>query len=335
MSTPTLLEMTQRILSKLDGDEINSISDTIEALQVAYVIRDCYEDIVDEHDLPSTGLLVNLEGQADTARPTHMHIPDGVSLIKWVKYDNRADVADPIAYADMKYLDPFDFVTLVNARDSTGDNTLVVMENADTPLVIRTDTGPTFWTSFDDEYIVFDAYNSDVDTTLQTSKNICQGYERPEFVIDDDTIPDLPENLIGYLMAKSIATCFADFKQEPNQKAEQRERRLRIRSQRNKWREDRMDHDDVDFGRKQRTNLMALARPENPNQTATGRIVGFAPIDNTSFYRIVYADGKGGRVPSYCEGMFTSEQQAQVAIKRFVEDTFHVAEENYKGKKSA
>ena len=34
----TLLDMTQRILSSMDADTVNSFSDTIESEQVAYLI---------------------------------------------------------------------------------------------------------------------------------------------------------------------------------------------------------------------------------------------------------------------------------------------------------
>ena len=37
----TLLEMTQDILSAIDADEVNSIDDTVEATQVATIIKNC------------------------------------------------------------------------------------------------------------------------------------------------------------------------------------------------------------------------------------------------------------------------------------------------------
>ncbi len=250
MAKPSLLQMTQRILSRIDGDEVNSIADTVEATQIANLIKDIHDDIVDEYDLPHNGDLINLEGLANTSKPTHMRIPEGASLIKWIKYDNRTNVSDPRAYATIQYLSPEDFVNLVNARDSTASENQVVLYNANTPLIIRNNAGPTYWTSFDDEYIVFDSFNSAVDTTLQTSKVMSHGYERPELDLEDDAVPDLPENLFSLLRATALSTAFSEYKQEINPKAEQRERRFRIRAQRNKWREARMDHDDVNFGRK-------------------------------------------------------------------------------------
>ena len=52
----TLLEMTQDILSNMSSDEVNSISDTPESLQVATIIKQKYYDIVSRGDLPEHNL---------------------------------------------------------------------------------------------------------------------------------------------------------------------------------------------------------------------------------------------------------------------------------------
>lgn len=250
MAKKTLLELTQDILSNMDSDEVNSISDTIESLQVASVIRQTYYDIVDEQGLPSTGSVVNLTGLGDTDTPTHMMLPESVSDIEWIKYDNRLESSDPYSYATIIFKCPEEFLNICNSRDRTDtDNYQTVMYNANTPIVVAKNSGPSFWTSFDDEYIVFDAYNSDIDATLQTSKCVCFGHIRPELDLDDDAIPDLPENLFSYLQAKAESTCKAN-NQKLDQKAEQRENRLRIRSMRNQWRSNNPQIKTDNYGRK-------------------------------------------------------------------------------------
>ena len=52
MAQRTLLRLVQDILSSLDSDEVNSISDTPESLQVANIVRTTYEDLVSLLDLP-------------------------------------------------------------------------------------------------------------------------------------------------------------------------------------------------------------------------------------------------------------------------------------------
>ena len=43
MAKMTLLAMVQDILNDMDGDEVNSISDTVEAEQVAQIIKTTYD----------------------------------------------------------------------------------------------------------------------------------------------------------------------------------------------------------------------------------------------------------------------------------------------------
>ena len=47
MAKLTLLQMTQDIMSDMDSDDINSINDSVEALQVAQIIKTTYYNIID------------------------------------------------------------------------------------------------------------------------------------------------------------------------------------------------------------------------------------------------------------------------------------------------
>ena len=47
----TLLDMTQDILSDIDSDEVNSISDTPDSLQVAGIIKSSFYDMIDIKEL--------------------------------------------------------------------------------------------------------------------------------------------------------------------------------------------------------------------------------------------------------------------------------------------
>lgn len=251
MAKRTLLDLTQGILSEMDGDSVNSISDTIEATSVAEVIREVYFELVDEMDLKHTKTVMALTGLGDTSKPNIMKIPDEVSLVDWIKYDTRVEVAGNKSYADIDYLTPADFIRSVNGRPSTDTtNYQVVMWDSNVPLVISKTSAPRWWTSFDDEYIVFDGYDSDVDSTLQSSKSIVSAFVRPTFSLTDGFIPDLPENLFTLLYTTSLGRVFANQKQTINPKVERAENRMRVRSQRNKWREGRILNDSPNYGRK-------------------------------------------------------------------------------------
>lgn len=86
MSTFTVLDMTQEILSALSSDEVNSISDTTESLQVATILKRKYYDIISRGDLPEHNQVFQLTPSITAAQPTLMTVPDGIGRIEWIKY---------------------------------------------------------------------------------------------------------------------------------------------------------------------------------------------------------------------------------------------------------
>jgi hypothetical protein len=231
----TLLEMTQDILSTLDSDTVNSISDTYEATQVSKIIRNVYLDIVTEYRLPSTHKLSYLESVSDVSKPTHLKIPSGAKKVIWWKYDTRADTADQKQYSEVVYLSPEEFVELCNSRNSldTTENKVITLES-NVSLVLCKTSRPTYYTSFDDEYIICDSYDSTVDTTLQQSKTQAFLDYGPTFSMTDNFTPILPENLQQLFFRTAENMCYQLFKQAVNPKLERKEHDLRIRAQRNK-----------------------------------------------------------------------------------------------------
>jgi hypothetical protein len=246
----TLLSIVQDILAEMDGDNVNSISDTIEATSVATIVRSVFKDMVEEHEIPGRCDLISLTGLGDTDKPTHMMIPDNVQRISWIKYDRRLESGADKAYGDVYFKEPYEFVGLCNSRPSTDTtNYQVVAYSANTPIIIGKLAHPTWWTTFDDKYLVFDSFNSDVDATLQASKVMTQAYIRPVLTLSDTAIPEIPENLMRNLYHQSLSRCLIDLKTVVNPKAERNENRFRVRSQRNKWRSRKHKEDTHNWGR--------------------------------------------------------------------------------------
>lgn len=84
----TLLEMTQNVLSRMSSDEVNSIGDTTESMQIATIIQNKYFDIINRVSLPEHSQLVQLDPSMDATQPVLMYVPTGVADIKWIKYFN-------------------------------------------------------------------------------------------------------------------------------------------------------------------------------------------------------------------------------------------------------
>lgn len=234
MPKQTLLDMTNNILSAMDSDEVNSITDTVESEQVAEVLKETYFAMVDELNLPNTEELFHLES-AVSATPTKMKIPDDVHDVYWIKYDTDTTGGTEANYSDIQYLSPKDFVDQVLTRNETASNITKITDSVD--LLIITDAMPTYWTSFDNEYITFDSYNSAVESNLQEQKSTCHGVKEPTWTTSDTFIPDLPTNIFSLFLTEAKSTCFFNIKQVTNGKEEQKARRHRIALRKNKWRQ--------------------------------------------------------------------------------------------------
>jgi hypothetical protein len=255
VAKPTLLDLTQRILSAMDSDSVNSISDTVEAEQVADVIRETYLDIVDEYGLKAVHTIFNLDASGTTARPTHMSIPEGYHAIEWVKYDKRESSSSTLrAYTDITYAEPGDFIQHINSRNSDDTEVDVIADPSGVELLIRNDTHPSYWTMFDGTTLVFDSYDSSIDSTLQSSKTQVYGQETGNLTIDDTTVIDLPQEYFNLLRNQARETCFELFKDGAPTKVQRMAERARIRVGRIKTpvAVGQEVNDRVNFGRKSR-----------------------------------------------------------------------------------
>lgn len=233
----TLLDMVQTILSSMDSDEVNSITDTTEALQVAYTIRSVYYRIAASADLPEQSGLFNLTASG-ASTPVVMYRPSNVNSIEWVKY-NWADLtATEPQFKEVKFMPLSNFLAVMfslNTDETDVDSFDLTVNGADTFKVIyRNNAFPTYYTVLDDNTVLFDSFNSEVESSLQSSKTICQGLFSQIFYLTDNFTPNLDEQQFDLLLNESKSWCFAEMKQSVNQKAEQAARRGWIGLQRTK-----------------------------------------------------------------------------------------------------
>lgn len=232
----TLLEMTQNILSDMDSDEVNSISDSTEALQVAEVIKTTYYNIIDGRDFPWLKELFQMSASGTTARPTHMTLPENVIDLEWIKYNCIKSGETRNKFKTIKYKTPEEFLDLVNDRVSDNDNVAVISDSTGVELNILTDVAPTYFTSFDDETLVFDSYDSTIESTLVASKTQCYGKRSVVFTMTDSFIPDMPVQMFSYLLSEAKSVAFITLKQMPNSKAEQASVSQKRRLSQEAWR---------------------------------------------------------------------------------------------------
>lgn len=232
MSKMTLLEMVQNILSALDSDEVTSINDTIEALQVATVIKETYLEQFNNIEIPEFRGLIKLDAVSDLSKPNYLKFPTNVDKVDWIKYRNDSNGG---RFELVEYYTPEEFFSKISDNISTSDNVTSSEDPAGITYFIKDNQQPCFYTITDDNYLVFDSYDSALDSTLQSSKTFCYGTKQQSFVLEDAFIPVLDSSLFPLLLAEAKAVCFINFKQISSAKEEQRARRQRARMQNDQY----------------------------------------------------------------------------------------------------
>lgn len=232
----TLLQIVQSILDEMDADNVNSIGDTVEAIQVASIVRDCYEELISNRNWPHMKHLVQLESSNDVELPNYLKIPSKLKELEAIRYDKRKETSADKVFSKVVYKSPEDFLQLLGNRKSSQTNVKIVVDRSGVELLIINDKAPEYYTSFDDEWLVFDSYNKNVDDTLQKSKTQAIAYLFPNWVHSDSAIPDLPDEAFPLLIAESKATAFFALKQMINDKAEQKAQRQNRWLSRKAWR---------------------------------------------------------------------------------------------------
>jgi hypothetical protein len=246
----TLLDLTQTIMDDMGSDNVNSISDSLESQRVANIIKRSFFDLAVEADLPTAEELFTLEAQADTDRPTHMKIPDNVYELGWIKYDQKTGAGDTrVRYGQIYYIDPEGFFERIATRNSDDSNQQVVEDPTNIKLIIQTDQNPTYWTSFDGEYVVFDSFDNTVSSTIEASKVVAHGRVGKSWTHTDTAIPDIPEHLEPTLLAIAEERAFAWVKQAENSVSKDNARRYRIHGKSDKDRISRKTTPYPNFGR--------------------------------------------------------------------------------------
>lgn len=228
MKKMTLLEMTQNIASAIESDEISSITDTTESLQIAEVIKETYYEQFNNIFVPELRGLIQLDDVSDLTMPNYLKIPSSVNKVEWIKYK---DFRNNTHFTDVDYIEPEDFLFRQLQYDNGSGNVVLTTDPSGITYYIKSNGRPQHFTMFDDQYIAFDGYDLDEETTLQSSNTIAFGWKSPDFLMEDDFVPVLDGNLFPLLLAEAKSTCFINLKQISSSKEEQRARRQRIRMQ--------------------------------------------------------------------------------------------------------
>lgn len=228
----SLLDVVQKTLSAMDSDEVNSISDTTESLQVADNAETVYNDLILTADLPEQYRLFGLTASGDTDYPIVMYRPDGFETIDWIKYKCTVD-----SVTSWKLLKPILFDEFLKrqegllASDTDVDQMSLVLDDTTLEILYYNDRSPDWYTTFNDSTIIFNSVDTAVDDTLQTSKTLCYGQYSTQFLMIDGFIPSFDGNVHQIWLHETIALCSARMRQVTDMKAEKGARKGWIKLQ--------------------------------------------------------------------------------------------------------
>ena len=217
MSSYTLLEYVQTILSALDSDEVNNYNDTTESTQVAHIVKTVWNDINNRADLPEHYQLFELTASGDNTKPTLMTKPSDVDTIIWIEYNKViSGDTDPL-YQPVSFMPLDEFFAMqdsLRVSDTTVGSWDQTLDSSDSiTFIYRNDKAPDYYTTWNDTTLIFDSYDSAVDTTLQKTKTRCYGKKDQTFTMSNSFVPFADRDMSTLLLNEAKVLAFAELKQ--------------------------------------------------------------------------------------------------------------------------
>jgi hypothetical protein len=232
----TLKEIVDEILSAMESDAVNSINDTQESQQVAMLVQRTFYDIATELDLNEQDSVFELVASGDNNKPTLMTLPTNCVRLDAIRYDNKLSTEQRSNYQNVHFVSTHEFIDRMNGfHDDASANvgTFVLLNGSDTfNMHYLNDRMPSYYTVFGDNQLVFDAYDSDEDTTLEADKTMAFGRTYPSFTLGDDFVPPLSPTQFAYFRNKCKARAFVEMKQIQNTEAQNEARIQKIAAKR-------------------------------------------------------------------------------------------------------
>src|SRR5574343_945444 len=114
----TLLEIVQDIANDLDSDFVNSIDDTVEAQQIAQIVKSTFNEMISNRNWPHLKKLVQFEAAGSLSKPNYLRIPEGTKEVEFINYDCRKVTDTSAKYREIKYLKPDEFLKLCSSRNT-------------------------------------------------------------------------------------------------------------------------------------------------------------------------------------------------------------------------
>lgn len=228
MAKYTMLEYVQLIGEAIESDEIDELDETIEATTIMNILQQTYNEVLDRRDwefLRDRVVQLDPRNAADAAQINQLRIPESVTAIQCLRY-----LSTQGKYTDLTYLQPCDFLAQLHGRNAADANIATVPNPDGVPMYILTDKAPTYYTSFDEESIAFDAYETVRGIGNQLADTVIVGNIKPVPVWANPlAVLPIPERMNSLVLNEAIATANYRLRQTADPRAERLARRQNIK----------------------------------------------------------------------------------------------------------
>jgi len=205
----TALEFVQRALSAIDAENVETIDDSVEAEQVKVILDSEYERLINRFPWTCKATLGVLNISPD---PMRMTLPTDCQQVEWIKYNKK----------DVKIYPHKEFYDLLLTRDTSKDN----VDGTGCYM----DRDPKYCTIYDGS-VWFDSYN----ISLVSTYSRVYYYKSPPKLVDDLSIPLIPDILHTALLDAVTERAFRELKGDENQANMHYQKYIRSIIQAQRW----------------------------------------------------------------------------------------------------
>lgn len=215
----TALDLVNDILAAGDSDVVSTIGETEESGQALRILNRVYNQILGEIDWEHRHIITKLSTASGTtttwnpstypALPWAMKLPTNVESVYTVYYNQKLITYVPKQEFQWKYINKLGLKT-------TGD--------------------PKYWTSWDDQYLVFDNFDSASEAQLSSANSEILVVKFPGTDLSDDNdTPDMPDRFYSCLLNKALQYYFAEIESNVQKAALYRSEYMNDLSYLKKW----------------------------------------------------------------------------------------------------
>lgn len=212
----TLLSVVQSYLNRVSDFYVSSIFESDTSQQAAQIAEEVYYSLAQKfRDWQWKTTVGTLDSVANLERPNYLKIPDNVQRLDscTMYYNNITDDRD-VDYRKVVYLEPHMFLEKMSRRSEKYEYSQVVEDFGGSKFVVYNNTYPTYWTSFDDTYVVFDSYDSEFEDTMHEEKTRVVYSKEAVFLQEDGFVIPIPEHLSELYRDLVIVECYEHLLQQ-------------------------------------------------------------------------------------------------------------------------